>query len=89
MIFPTAAVLFWVWFLLTPAIRIGLYLFGRRFSRLARLVLAHTAAFVIMMAATAIALSGPELGGMAVMFAIGQFAFFVLDFFRMRPEEGI
>jgi len=86
MIFPTPAVLFWAWFILTPAIRIGLRMFAGNLGPSARLLVAHLSAFAIIIGATAIALSAAELAGMAMMFAIGQAAFFVLDFVRMRPE---
>lgn len=86
MVFPTPAVLFWAWFILTPAIRIGLWMFARNLGQTARLLVAHVSAFIVIIAATAIVLSGPELGGMAIMFAIGQVAFFVLDYMRMKPE---
>ena len=85
--FPTAAVLFWVWFILTPAIRLGVWILGRRLGQLARLLVAHGSAYVIIVAATALILSGPETAGMALMFAIGQAAFFVLDFMRMGPSQ--
>jgi hypothetical protein len=87
MVFPTPAVLFWAWFILTPLIRIGLRMFAHNLGPNARILVAYLSAFVIILGATAIALSAEELAGMAVMFAIGQAAFFVLDFMRMRPDS--
>ncbi len=87
MVFPAAAVLFIAWFFLTPVIRVGLWIFGRRLGRWSRLLIAHLAAYVIIVAATAIVLSGPETAGMALIFAVGQAAFLLLDFWRMRTGE--
>ena len=87
MVLPTPAVLFWAWFILTPLIRIGLRMFVHNLGSNARLLVAHLSALGIILVATAITLSAEELAGMAVMFAIGQAAFFVLDFVRMRPES--
>ena len=88
MVFPAAAVLFIAWFFLTPLIRFGLWMFGRQLGRWTRLLVAHGAAYVIIVAATAIALSGPETAGMAVIFAVGQAAFLLLDLWRMRTNEN-
>jgi hypothetical protein len=81
--FPAPAVLFWVWFILTPAIRFALWIFGRNLGRALRLLFAHGAAFVIIVVATAIVLSGRETAGVALMFAVGQAIFFVIDFWRL------
>ena len=88
MVFPTPAVLFWAWFILTPTIRIGLWLFARDLGRVTRLLIAHVSAFIVVIAATAIALSAEELAGMALMFAVGQAAFFVLDYMRLKPTDA-
>lgn len=88
MVFPAAAVLFIAWFFLTPLVRLGLWMFGRQLGRWTRLLVAHGSAYVIIVAATAIALSGPETAGMAVIFAVGQAAFLLLDLWRMRPGEN-
>lgn len=85
--FPAPAVLFWVWFILTPIIRFLLWMFGRDLGRALRLLVAHGAAFLIIIVATAIALSGPETAGMALMFAIGQAVFFVIDFWRLGTSH--
>ena len=87
--FPTPAVLFWAWFILTPAIQLGLWLFARQLGHLSRLLIAHSSAFVTILVATAFALSGPETAGMALMFAIGQAAFFVLDFLRSGSNQPV
>ena len=85
--FPAPAVLFWVWFILTPAIRFLLWMFGRNLGRFPRLLLAHGAAYIIIVAATAIALSGSETAGMALMFAVGQAIFFIIDFWRLGTSH--
>ncbi|MGV8839169.1 MAG: hypothetical protein ACWA6X_02575 [Bauldia sp.] len=89
MTFPTAAVLVFAWFLLTPAIRLVLWLFARRMSWLSRLFIAHVGALLIAIAASAIALDGAELGGMALLFAIFQTAGFLIDFFRPQSPPGV
>ena len=85
--FPAPAVLFWVWFILTPITRFLLWMFGRNLGRFVRLVLAHGAALVVIVIATAIVLSGPETAGMALMFVVGQAVFFVIDFWRMGTNH--
>lgn len=88
MTFPTAAVLVFAWFLLTPAIRLLLWLFARRMSWLSRLFVAHAGALLIAIAASAIALDGSELGGMAILFGVFQVAGFLIDFFRPQTPPG-
>lgn len=85
--FPTPAVLVFAWFLLTPVIRIGLWLFVRNWGRRMRLFVAHGSSFVIMVAASAIVLSGNEIGGMAVMLGVGQLAFFAIDFWNVGADR--
>lgn len=98
MVFPTAAVLFWIWLFLTPAMRAILWVFGRRLGRFMRLVIAHSAAFVVIVlvmvvpaiwqSADDFAFSGAELLGMTVMFVVAQAMLFLLDLWRMRSGEG-
>jgi len=88
MTFPIAAVLVFAWFLLTPAIRFILWLFARRMSWLSRLLVAHAGAFLIAVAASAIALDGTDLGGMALLFGIFQAVGFLIDFFRPQAPPG-
>jgi hypothetical protein len=87
MVFPAAAILFIAWFFLTPVIRIVLWIFGRRLGLWTRFLITHGSAYVIAVAATAIVLSGPETAGMAVIFAIGQVVFLLMDFWRIRTGE--
>lgn len=89
MTFPTAAVLVFAWFLLTPAIRLLLWLFAKQLSWLSRLFISHVAALLIAMAASAIALDGSDLGGMAVLFAAFQAMGFIIDFFRPQTPPGV
>jgi len=88
MTFPIAAVLVFAWFLLTPAIRLILWLFAKRMSWLNRLLIAHGGAFLIAVAASAIALDGTDLGGMALLFGIFQAVGFLIDFFRPQAPPG-
>lgn len=89
MTFPTAAVLVFAWFLLTPTIRLLLWLFAKKMSWLNRLLIAHGGALLIAIAASAIALDGSDLGGMALLFAIFQALGFIIDFFRPQPPPGV
>lgn len=89
MTFPTAAVLVFAWFLPTPAIRLILWLFARQMSWLSRLFISHVGALLIAIAASAIALDGTDLAGMALLFAIFQTAGFLIDFFRPQPPPGV
>jgi hypothetical protein len=85
MVFPAPAVLVVAWFLLTPALRFLLWLGAKRLSWLSRLVIAHLSALGIILIATAILpRESGEFAGMAVLFAIGQAVFFVLDI--LRPQ---
>ena len=85
--FPTPALLFFIWFLMTPAIRIGLWLFARTYRRPLRLLVAHGAAFLIMVVVSVFALSGAETAGMALMLAIAQGVFFAIDFFGIGTDR--
>jgi hypothetical protein len=62
-------------------------MFGRNLGHAMRLVIAHGSAFLIIVAATAIALSARETAGMALMFAIGQAIFFIIDFWRLGTSH--
>ena len=86
--FPTPALLFFIWFLMTPAIRIGLWLFARDYSRPVRLVVAHGSTFLIMVVVSVFALSGSETARMAVMLAIAQGVFFAIDFFGIGTDRS-
>lgn len=87
MTFPTPAVLVFIWFLLTPAIRIGLWLFARDATRQMRLLVAHGGALLIMIVVSAFVLTGPEIGGMAAMLALAQLIYFAIDFFGIGADR--
>jgi hypothetical protein len=85
MVFPAPAVLVVAWFLLTPILRFVLWFGAKRMSWLSRLILAHLLAYGIILIATAIMPRQPgEFAGMAVLFAIGQVVFLLLDI--LRPQ---
>ncbi len=86
--FPTPAVLFLVWFLLTPVARFLLWAFVKRMTWFPRLVLAHVGAYAVIVVATALALDAAGLAGMALLLAIGQGVYFVLDLMRARSPTG-
>lgn len=88
MTFPIAAVLVFAWFLLAPAIRLILWLFAKRLAWLSRLLIAHWGAFLIAIVASAIALDGPDFGGMALLFGVFQAFGFLIDFFRPQAPPG-
>lgn len=84
MVFPTAAVLFLVWFILTPISRFALWMWATNLGWFLRLVAAHLLALIIMIIASVIALDTNERLGMIVLLAIGQAVFFFHDLLRFR-----
>ncbi len=85
MVFPAPAVLVVAWFLLTPILRFALWFGAKRMSWLSRLIVAHLLAYGIILIAVAIMpRQSGEFAGMAVLFAIGQAVFLVLDI--LRPQ---
>lgn len=86
--FPTPAVLFLAWFVLTPSIRIALRIFSPSTGRRMRLFIAHLSSLLVIIVVTAFLLDGPETAGMALIFAVGQAVFFVLDFWRAGHDRA-
>ncbi|MGD9740272.1 MAG: hypothetical protein AB7O56_13635 [Bauldia sp.] len=90
MTFPTAAVLFLVWFVITPLSRFALWMWAKNLGWFLRLLAAHLLALVIMIVASVIALDTDERVGMIVLLAIAQAVFFTHDLLRFRgtPPPG-
>lgn len=84
MIFPTSAVLFLVWFLITPTARFVLWVWATSLGWFVRLLLAHVGALVLMIIVSVIALDSDERAGMIVLLAVAQLVFFVHDLLRFR-----